>query len=161
MVRDRLPMNYLKEESDFMRFDFIKNQVGNQFFPVSEKEIKEVESALGLRFPYDLREFLLEVGYGFLRKSEYNINRILGPNSIKDARLKVNDFEYYPDIEVYEELEDGKLIFFEANESALLLIDLSEDKNNSIYYDEIKIADSLEEFLRKVMDNDKYYIDME
>ena len=44
---------------------------------------------------------------------------------------------------------------------ALLLIGLSEEKSNSIYYDEIKIADSLEEFLRKVMDNDKYYIDME
>lgn len=144
-----------------MRFDFIQNQFGNQFFPVSEKEIEEVESTLGLKFPYDLREFLIEVGYGFLRKSEYNINRIMGPASIRDARLKVNDFEFYPDIEVYEELEEGKIIFFEANESALLLIDLSEEKNNSIYYDEIKIADSLEEFLRKVMEDDKYYIDME
>lgn len=144
-----------------MRFDFIKNQVGNQFFPVSEKELEEVELTLGLKFPYDLREFLLEVGYGFLRKSEYNINRIMGPNSIRDARLRVNDFEYYPDIEVYEELEEDKLIFFEANESALLLIDLNQEKNNSIYYDEIKIADSLEEFLRKVMEDDKYYIDME
>lgn len=94
-----------------MRFDFIKNQVGNQFFHVSEKEIEEVESTLGLKFPYDLREFLIEVGYGFLRRSEYNINRIMGPASIRDARLKVNDFEFYPDIEVYEELEEGKLIF--------------------------------------------------
>ncbi|WP_342472634.1 SMI1/KNR4 family protein [Metasolibacillus sp. FSL H7-0170] len=144
-----------------MRFDFIKNQVGNQFFPVSEKEIEEVELTLGLKIPYDLRELLLEVGYGFLRKSEYNVNRIMGPASIRDARLKVNDFEFYPDIEVYEELEEGKLIFFEANESALLLINLSEEKENSIYYDEIKIADSLEEFLRKVMYDDKYYIDFE
>ncbi|MGD6842163.1 SMI1/KNR4 family protein [Bacillus infantis] len=144
-----------------MRFDFIKNQVGNQFFPVSEKEIEEVESTLGLKFPYDLKEFLVEVGYGFLRKSEYNINRIMGPASIRDARLKVNDFEFYPDIEVYEELEEGKIIFFEANESALLLIDLSEGKDNSIYYDEIKIADSLMEFLVKLMDDDKYYINME
>ncbi|WP_085990930.1 SMI1/KNR4 family protein [Oceanobacillus senegalensis] len=144
-----------------MRFDFIKNQVGNQFFPVSEKEIEKVESTLGLKFPYDLREFLIEVGYGFLRRSEYNVNRIMGPTSIRDARLKGNDFEFYPDIEVYEELEEDKLIFFEANESALLLIDLSEEKNNSIYYDEIKIADSLEEFLRKVMDDDNYYIDIE
>jgi len=38
---------------------------------------------------------------------------------------------------------------------------LSEEKNNSIYYDEIKIADSLEEFLKKVMEEDRYYIDME
>ncbi|NPC90732.1 hypothetical protein HOO54_03170 [Bacillus sp. WMMC1349] len=145
-----------------MKYDFIKNQAGNQFYPVSEKEIEETESILGLKLPYDLREFFIEVGYGFLRKkSEYNINRIMGPASIRDARLKINDFEFYPDIEVYEELEEDKLIFFEANESALLLIELGEEKNNSIYYDEIKIADSLEEFLIKIMEDDSYYIDLE
>lgn len=144
-----------------MGFKFIKNQVGNQFFPVKEEEVEKVESTLGLRFPNELRNFLLEVGFGFLRKSEYNINRIMGPASIRDARLKINDYKFYPDIEVYEELEHEKLIFFEANESALLLIELSDNKNNAIYYDEIKIADSLEEFLRKVMVDDQYYVDME
>lgn len=144
-----------------MRYDFINNQVGNQFYPVSEKEIEEVEATLEIKFPSDLREFFIEVGYGFLKGSEYNINRIMGPASVRDARLKVNDFEFYPDIEIYEELEEEKLIFFEANESTLLLIELSGEKNNSIYYDEIKIADSLEEFLSKVMANDKYYLDME
>lgn len=134
---------------------------GKAFTKVQVKRILDRESFYQGIFPYDLREFLIEVGYGFLRKTEYNINRIMGPDSIRDARLKVNDFEFYPGIEVYEELEEGKLIFFEANESALLLIDLGAEKNNSIYYDEIKIADSLEEFLRKVMSDDKYYIDLE
>ncbi|AMQ71436.1 MULTISPECIES: SMI1/KNR4 family protein [Bacillus] len=143
-----------------MKYDFIKNYKENTFYPVSENEILEVENKLGLRLPYDLRQFLLEVGYGFLKKSEYNINRILGPASIRDARLKVNDFEFYPDIEVYEELEEDKLIFFEANESALLLIALGNEQNNSIYYDDIKIADSLEEFLIELMKNDKYYLDL-
>lgn len=144
-----------------MRFQFIKNQDGNQFYPISEKEIEEVESTLEMKFPHDLREFFIEVGFGFLEKSEYNINRIMGPASIRDARLRVNDFEYYPDIEAYEELEEDKLIFFEANESALLLIELGDEKNNAIYYDEIKIADSLEEFLRKIIEDDNYYMDME
>lgn len=85
----------------------------------------------------------------------------MGPASIRDARLKVNDFEFYPDIEVYEELEEDKLIFFEANESALLLIELGQEKNNPIYYDEIKIANSFEEFLRKIIEDNNYYIDME
>ncbi|UBQ46091.1 SMI1/KNR4 family protein [Bacillus velezensis] len=143
-----------------MKYDFIRNYKENTFYPVSENEILEVENKLGLRLPYDLRQFLLEVGYGFLKKSEYNINRILGPASIRDARLKVNDFEFYPDIEVYEELEEDKLIFFEANESALLLIALGNEQNNSIYYDDIKIADSLEEFLIELMKNDKYYLDL-
>ncbi|MCR9039742.1 SMI1/KNR4 family protein [Bacillus sp. L381] len=143
-----------------MKYDFIKSYKENTFYPVSENEILEVENKLGLRLPYDLRQFLLEVGYGFLKKSEYNINRILGPASIRDARLKVNDFEFYPDIEVYEELEEDKVIFFEANESALLLIELGNEQNNSIYYDDIKIADSLEEFLIELMKNDKYYLDL-
>ncbi len=143
-----------------MKYDFIKSYKENIFYPVNENEILEVENKLGLRLPYDLRQFLLEVGYGFLKKSEYNINRILGPASIRDARLKVNDFEFYPDIEVYEELEEDKVIFFEANESALLLIELGNEQNNSIYYDDIKIADSLEEFLKELMKNDKYYIDL-
>lgn len=144
-----------------MRYDFITRQKENQFFSVSKYELENVEETLGLKFPSELKQFLLEVGYGFLKRSEYNINRIMGPASIRDARLKVNDFEFYPDIEVYEELEENKLIFFEANESALLLIEMGEEKNNRIYYDDIKIADSLEEFLKKIMENDKYYIDLE
>ncbi|MDL5024322.1 MULTISPECIES: SMI1/KNR4 family protein [Bacillus amyloliquefaciens group] len=66
-----------------MKYDFIKTYKENTFYPVSENEILEVENKLGSRLPYDLRQFLLEVGYGFLKKSEYNINRILGPASIR------------------------------------------------------------------------------
>lgn len=143
-----------------MRYDFVANQQDSQFYPVCEADIEEVEGTLGLKFPFELRKFLLEVGYGFLQSSKDNINRIMGPSSIRDARLKVNDFEFYPDIELYEDLEEGKLLFFEANESALLLIEISEEQNNAIYYDDTKIADSLEEFLKKVMEDDNYYIDL-
>ncbi|WP_230932782.1 SMI1/KNR4 family protein [Priestia sp. TSO9] len=107
-----------------------------------------------------MRKFLLEEGCGFLQGSDYNINRIMGLSSIRDARLKVNNFEFYPDIELYEDLEEDKLLFFEANESALLLIEISEEPHNPIYYDDIKIADSLEEFLKKMVEDDRYYIDL-
>ncbi|MFQ6583357.1 SMI1/KNR4 family protein [Priestia megaterium] len=143
-----------------MRYDFVTDQRKNQFYSVCESDIKEVEGTLGLKFPFELRKFLLEVGYGFIQGSEYNINRIMGPSSIRDARLKVNDFEFYPDIELYEDLEAGKLIFFEVNESALLLIEIGEEPHNPIYYDDIKIADSLEEFLKKMVEDDRYYIDL-
>ncbi|MGG1367846.1 SMI1/KNR4 family protein [Priestia megaterium] len=143
-----------------MRYDFVTNQKDNQFYSVCESDIEGVEGTLGLKLPFELRKFFLEVGYGFLQGSKYNINRIMGPSSIRDARLKVNDFEFYPDIELYEELEEGKLLFFEANESALLLIEISQEQHNAIYYDDIKIADSLEEFLEKVMEDDNYYIDL-
>jgi len=143
-----------------MKYDFVADQEDNQFYPVRETDVEEAERTLGLKFPFELRKFLLEVGYGFLRGSEYNINRIMGPSSIRDARLKVNDFEFYPDIELYKDLEEGKLLFFEVNESALLLIEISEEQNNAIYYDDIKIADSLEEFLKKMVEDDRYYIDL-
>ncbi|KRD93327.1 SMI1/KNR4 family protein [Priestia aryabhattai] len=143
-----------------MRYDFVTNQKDNQFYSVCESDIEGVEGTLGLKLPFELRKFFLEVGYGFLQSSKDNINRIMGPSSIRDARLKVNDFEFYPDIELYEDLEEGKLLFFEANESALLLIEISEEQNNAIYYDDTKIADSLEEFLKKVMEDDNYYIDL-
>lgn len=143
-----------------MKYDSIINHEENQFYPVSQKEIEEVEESLGVKIPFELKSFLTEIGYGFLKRSEYNINRIMGPASIRDARLKVGDFEFYPDIESYEDLEENKLIFFEANESALLLIEMSEEKNNAIYYDDIKIADSLAEFLERIMENDRYYVDL-
>lgn len=144
-----------------MRYDFIKNHKGSEFFPVKRSEIEEIEKTLKLTLPVELRNFLLEVGFGFLGKNEDNINRLMGPYSIRDARLKVNDFEFYPDIEAYEDLEETKIIFFEANESALLLIEMGEGENNPIYYDDIKIANSLEEFLRKMMEDDNYYVDLE
>ncbi len=50
-----------------MKYDFIKTYKENTFYQVSENEILEVENKLGLRLPYDLRQFLLEVGYGFLK----------------------------------------------------------------------------------------------
>lgn len=67
------------------------------------------------------------MGYGFFKKLEYNINCIFGFVLIRDVRLKVNDFEFYLDIEVYEEFEEDKVIFFEVNESVLLLIELGNE----------------------------------
>lgn len=52
---------------------------------------------------------------------------------------------FFPDIEVYDDLEN-ELIFFEANETEMISIKISNNERNEIYYDEFKIADSLEEF---------------
>lgn len=93
--------------------------------------------------------FYLEVGYGFIKGSEFNTNRILDPYSVRDFRLRINDFEFYPDIEIYDEFENDKLIFFEGSESALMSIELNDNNKNPIYYYDIQIATSLTEFLRK------------
>ncbi|MGZ0050503.1 SMI1/KNR4 family protein [Brevibacillus gelatini] len=143
-----------------MSFEFIKANKENSFYPVTENEIKEVEKELNLKFPKELVNFFIEVGYGFIKGSEFNINRIMDPYSIRDFRLRVNDFEFYPDIEIYDEFENNKLIFFEGSESALMSIELNENNRSAVYYYDVQIAASLEEFLRKIEENDKYYLEL-
>lgn len=143
-----------------MSYEFIKANQENSSYPVTENEIKEVEKELDLKFPKELVNFYIEVGYGFIKGSEFNINRIMDPYSVRDFRLRANDFEFYPDIEIYDEFENNKLIFFEASESALMSIELNEDNKSAVYYYDIQIANSLEEFLRKIEENDKYYLEL-
>ncbi|WP_026906912.1 SMI1/KNR4 family protein [Paucisalibacillus globulus] len=143
-----------------MSYEFIKANQENIFYPVTENEIKEVEKELDLKFPKELVNFYIEVGYGFIKGSEFNINRIMDPYSVRDFRLRVNDFEFYPDIEIYDEFENNKLIFFEGSESALMSIELNENNRSAVYYYDIQIATSLEEFFRRIEENDKYYLEL-
>ncbi|MGW5890341.1 SMI1/KNR4 family protein [Priestia megaterium] len=143
-----------------MGYESMKANQENSFYPVTENEIKEVEKELHLKFPKELVNFYIEVGYGFIKGSEYNINRIMDPYSVRDFRLRDNDFEFYPDIEIYDEFENNKLIFFEGSESALMSIELNEKNSSPVYYYDIQIATSLEEFLRKIEVDDKYYLEL-
>ncbi|MGG4491304.1 SMI1/KNR4 family protein [Metabacillus idriensis] len=143
-----------------MNYEFIKTNQENTFYPVTENEIEAAEKELNLTFPKELINFYIEVGYGFIKGSEFNINRIMDPYSVRDFRLRVNDFEFYPDIDIYEEFENDKLIFFEGSESALMSIELNKSNRSPVYYYDIQIASSLEEFLRKIEENDKYYLEL-
>ncbi|MCU7738631.1 SMI1/KNR4 family protein [Priestia megaterium] len=143
-----------------MGYESMKANQENSFYPVTENEIKEVEKELDLKFPKELVNFYIEVGYGFIKGSEYNINRIMDPYSVRDFRLRDNDFEFYPDIEIYDEFENNTLIFFEGSESALMSIELNEKNSSPVYYYDIQIATSLEEFLRKIEVDDKYYLEL-
>lgn len=143
-----------------MGYELIKANEENSFYQVTENEIKEVEKDLDLKFPKELVNFYIEVGYGFIKGSEFNINRIMDPYSVRDFRFRINDFEFYPDIEIYDEFENNKLIFFEGSESALISIELNEKNSSPIYYYDIQIATSLEEFFKKIEENDKYYLEL-
>ena len=143
-----------------MKYDFLKGNNKNKFYPVNIKEIDELEKALKLKVPKVLKDFLLEIGYGFINGSEGNVNRIMDTDSIRDFRLRKGDFEFYPDIEIYDEYEEGKLIFFEGSESALISIELTDNNINNIFYYDIKIANSLDEFLIKIQEDDNYYLEM-
>lgn len=143
-----------------MEYSLVKGS-GNKFFSVTKEDIGELQRNLKCDIPVELYEFWEKVGYGFITGSEYNINRIMDPLSVLDFRLRKGDFQFLPDIEIYDEYEEGKLIFYEASESAYISIGISSSvTENKIFYYDVKIADSLYEFLQKIHDNDEYYLDM-
>ena len=116
---------------NFDLYEFLKYHNGSKFYPVKVEEIDELEKKLNLIVPKELKDLLLGIGYGFIKGSENNVNRIMDTDSIRDFRLRKGDFEFYPDIEIYDEYEDGKLIFFEGSESALISIELTDDNEYS------------------------------
>ena len=85
-------------------------------------QLKKSESKLGLDIPQLLKEFYIEVGYGFIKSKLDNVNRVMDPESVLDFRLGQNDFEFYPDIEIFDDFEENKLVFFEANETVMISI---------------------------------------
>ena len=56
--------------------------------------------------------------------------------SLQDINLRIGDFEYDPDLEIYDEIyNDDKLLFFEVNEGVYLAIDkIEHNEKNAIYY---------------------------
>ena len=138
-------------------FEEIKLNPLNQFYPLTRDKIKKSESKLGIMFPKLLRDFYLEIGYGFIGSKVGNINRIMDPASVLDFRLRQNDFEFYPDIEIYDEFEKDKIVFFEANESALISIGFGLDNSGKIYYYDEEISKNLTEFLEKLSEDDTFY----
>lgn len=138
-------------------FEEIKSNPLNQFYPLTRDKIKKSEARLGIMFPKLLRDFYLEIGYGFIGSKVGNINRIMDPVSVLDFRLRQNDFEFYTDIKIYDEFEEDKMIFFEANESALISIGFGSGNSGKIYYYDVEISKNLSEFLEKLSENDTFY----
>ncbi|MCZ8533347.1 SMI1/KNR4 family protein [Psychrobacillus psychrodurans] len=140
-------------------FDFLKNEK-HKFIRLQENELLNAEERLGFELPKELRDFYLEVGYGFIKGSNGNaINRFMDPDTIADITLREGIYEFDPDLEgIYE--EDDKLVFFEVNEGVYLTLDLNNPKQTPVYFFDAQIAGSLEEFIRKIDEDAEYFMDM-
>lgn len=83
----------------------------------------------------------------------------MDPFSVADFRLRQDIYEYDPNLDGIDDEES--LAFFEVTELSFLTIKFKE-KNElgqcPIYYSETKIADSLEEFLIKMLEQPDHYI---
>lgn len=141
------------------KFDYIKNR-NHMFFPLKEKDLINAEERLGFKFPPELREFYLVVGYGFFKgNNENSISRLMDPDTIADITLREGIYEYEPDLEgIYEEAD--KLVFYEVNEGVYLTLDLNDTQKTSVHYFDNKIADSLENFIKKVDEDNEYFFDI-
>lgn len=141
------------------KFDFLKNK-NHKFIRLQENELLNAEKKLGFKLPKELRDFYLEIGYGFIKgKNENVINRLMDPDTIADITLREGIFEFDPDLEgIYE--EDDKLVFFEVNEGVYLTLDLNNPNQSPVYFFDIQIASSLEEFVRKIDEDSEYFMDM-
>lgn len=140
-----------------MKYSFLLDNEENNFYPLRDGMIEEAQADLAFDFPKELLEFYKEVGCGFIKSSKGNINRLMDPISVRDFRMKEYDYEFYPDIDLYDDLED-ELIFFEVDETVLMSIKVTNEDTSLIFYNETKIADSLYEFLQLMSKDDNYYL---
>ena len=133
-----------------------ENGLDHIFYPVKQESIDEVEAKLTFSLPTELKEFYIQVGYGFLwQTNKDSFDRILSPKQVAQITLKEDFYGGDPDLELYDDLyEDEKLLFFEVNEGVYLAIDKHNNNGkNAVFYFEDKISDSLEEFVRNFISN--------
>ena len=135
----------------------------NKIYQTTTEKIDRAEKEMQIVFPKELREFYNLYGSGFINgELRKTVNRLLSPLQCADIRLRRDYYEYDPELESYksDELIYNRMIFFEVNEGSYLTISLDEGEKNAIYYGDVKIADSLEEFLIKMYDDGTYYFDL-
>lgn len=141
-------------------FKFLEGSAsGHSLSKLSEADVAAVDNIFPI--PKELREFYITTGYGFFHQEyDSSINRLIGPGGFKAINLREGHYEFDPELDSYEDdLEAGRLIFFEVNEGIYLTIDKTDhDGQNAIYYNDDQIAPSLESFLRK-FDSDPDFID--
>ena len=138
-------------------FEKIVKHQGNKFYPINESVITDVQEELGIILPRGLKDFYREVGYGFIHSKAYNFNLIMSPKSLCDFRFRRSQFSDSSDLEIYEEYERDRLIFFEISEGSYLSIGFSKSNNGAIFYAQDKIAGSLIEFLEKYQEDENYF----
>lgn len=133
----------------------------HKFYPLSIREVEEAEKRLNQKFPKELRKFYLQIGYGFMCINQNSFtNRIMDPHSVADLILGEDIYEdYYLVDEIAE--QPHLFPFFELGDDSLIFLDLSKetgDGNHPVDYAGIIIAESIEDFLRKLDAQENYYL---
>lgn len=139
-------------------YDFVKEhmQEGENltFHKVSEQEILDAEKRMGFSFPPSLREFYLEIGYGFLKNTPNFINRIMEPSDVADFVCLEEEYMYV-DRSIYPENE---LVFMHISGEDFLALEYDGGCEGAVKYLGEIIASSFADFLKKMIEKPNYYI---
>lgn len=138
-------------------FEKIVQRIGNKFYSIKSNAVEEAQKELGIILPDELTEFYKQVGYGFLYSKEYRFNRIMSPKSLCEFRFRTGSYSNASDLDLYEDYERNRIIFFEISEGNYLSIGFSQGNKGEIFYGKTKIANSLKEFLINYQENESYF----
>lgn len=149
---------------------FIADKPGgspNWFGIITSEEIKEAEIRLGFEFPKSLKEFWLEVGYGFFKVSinglinKDHVNRLCSPDQIADILLLKEESLLITD-EGVEYLDKEDIPFFElADMASFLVMKPNSDKPDAVYRSNLLIEEHFERFIwRLYHESPTFYLDI-
>ena len=123
-------------------------------YSVKEEDILNAEERMGFQFPDPLRKFYQEVGYGFIKATPNFHNRIMPPSDVADFVCGSEEYQYV-DKSIYDENE---LVFMQIAYEDFLTIDYKNHKEGQIKYFGDVIADTLVNFLNKILKKPDFYI---
>jgi|GEM_PF-255968 len=129
-------------------------QFKHTFYKLDIANLLEAEHRLGFTFPSELEAFYQEIGYGFMHRDmdSGRYDRFMSPDDVASVYLREDQYEADPDLEIFD--DPDQLIFFAVIEGIYLTLDLKvKGEQSPVYYFDDKIADSIEEFMRKYDEN--------
>ena len=167
---------FLKDELEVKMIDFgwLKEQTtgkgdegrGNyEFTPISYEDVVLQEKRLGKSFPIELREFYIQVGYGVIGADDRcYLNLVMPPEEVVDFVLGEGVFE---GSYCREEIDvETKFVFYDTGDNTYLCLDLGKNSEGicpvvfSCADEYIYIAESLEEFIKKMETTSNYYANL-
>ena len=136
----------------------IKNNKKVIFYPVTIDEINSAENQMNKQFPDSIKQFYLEVGWGFFEdESKSFINLLMSPSDIADFYCAKGNYVY---AEEREFLEENEFVFFEVDANCHITLNLVNSSEDGIYFGTDKIAENLIDFVKKMSENSNYYDDI-
>ena len=135
-------------------------------FFVKDSDVEQAQNKLKVIFPEQLKLFWKEIGFGNLaiEPGDFasNWDKFFSPEEVVQLRRREGEFaqyaRYLSEGGIEEREAEGDLVFFQINHATYLTI--SPKENGRIYYYDLPIAESLEDFFRKDLKKYHYFYDL-